>query len=129
MCARCPAGPLWRSSIVRCLFILFSSPVQHREAEYVLEKAAALSGEGHTVSVFLLGDGTYNASMPLSRKGAAEVVAGFAGLGGVNIICCSTCSAMRGVSTLIEKAKMGGLEDLVEEIETADAIFSYTAEE
>lgn len=129
MSARTPDGQLWRSDTLRCLIVLFSSPVQHREAENVLEKAASLSVKGHTVTIFLLGDGVYSASMPLSLPGASDVVAGFAGLAGVNITGCSTCAAMRGVSTVIKNARMGGLEDLVEEIETADAVFNYTAEE
>ena len=128
-CAPHPAGRLKRSDNLRCLLLLFSSPVQHREAEHVLEKARTLSAAGHTVSIFLLGDGVYNASARLAEPGGAEVVAGFAGLTGVRLEGCSTCSAMRGVHTAIPGAKIGGLEDLVDAIENADAVFNYTAEE
>ncbi len=115
--------------MVHCLIILFSSPVQHREAEYAVRKAKMLRGAGHTVSMFLLGDGVYSASKPPSLKGGADVVADMAGLGDVGIVACSTCSAIRGVVTVISNAKIGGLEDIVQEIEAADMIFNYTAEE
>jgi sulfur relay (sulfurtransferase) complex TusBCD TusD component (DsrE family) len=114
---------------LHCLILLFSSPIQHREAEHVLEKARTLSAAGHTVTIFLLGDGVYNASAQLAKPGGAEVVAGFAGLNGVRITGCSTCFAMRSVNAEIPGAKIGGLEDLVDEIESADAVLNYTAEE
>jgi sulfur relay (sulfurtransferase) complex TusBCD TusD component (DsrE family) len=129
MCALLTDGHVRNDMAPRVLVILFSSPVQHREAEMARDRALSLIAAGYSVSLFLLGDGVYNASEMLLHPGSAGVVSSFAQMVGADIVCCSTCLAMRGVQNLIGTARKGGLEDLVDEMEEADIILNYTAEE
>ncbi len=129
MCAPRTDGHVRNNMESQFLIILFSSPVQHREAESARDRAQSLMAAGKKVSIFLLGDGVYNASEELIQPGNPGVVSSFAQMEEADIVCCSTCLAMRGVNRLIGTARKGSLEDLVDKMEKADIILNYTAEE
>lgn len=107
--------------------LLFTSPVQHDNSEYVLHLSTELRSAGHDVTVFLLADGVYNASSRLV-SGKVETVVSRLKDEGVKLTACSTCSAYRGVDKVTENAKLGTLEDLVEMVEDCDIMLNFTSE-
>ncbi len=112
---------------MRIAILLFTSPVQNDNSEYVLEIARSLRGAGNDVRIFLLGDGVYNAWNRLVTDRVETVVSRLSEER-LDMTACSTCSTFRGVDSLIEGARMGTLEDLVEMVEQCDIMLNFTSE-
>lgn len=107
--------------------LLFTSPVQHDNSEHVLMLARAMRQKGDTVKLFLLGDGVYNASSRLVSDKVETVVSRMKDEG-LDITACFTCATYRGVDSLIDGARLGTLEDLVEMVEQCDVLLNFTSE-
>jgi uncharacterized protein involved in oxidation of intracellular sulfur len=111
--------------------LLFASPVQHRMANTALALADAAGRHGHGVTVFFLGDAVYCTSRALAAADAEGVAHRFAGLpSSVDLVNCSTCARFRGLDddALIENARNGTLEDLVELFGASDRFLALTGE-
>lgn len=111
--------------------LLFSSPIQHRGPETAVTIAEAAAAEGHSVSVYLLADGVYCTSRALLDAPEPTVVHRFRALPrSVELVNCVTCARFRGLGdgALLENARNGTLEDLVERITSADAFLAFTGE-
>lgn len=111
--------------------LLFVSPVQHRAADTVVDLAETAAAAGHSVSVFLLGDGVYLASRSLLTAPEEGAVHRLARLGDrVEVVSCSTCARFRGLreDDLVPNARSGTLEDLVDLFGSADRLLSFTGE-
>ena len=107
--------------------LLFTSPVQHDNSEHVLHIARELRSAGNDVSVFLLGDGVYNASSRLVSEKVETVVSRMKEEN-IPLIACSTSSAYRGVECVTDNAKLGTLEDLVDMVVDCDIMLNFTSE-
>jgi sulfur relay (sulfurtransferase) complex TusBCD TusD component (DsrE family) len=109
--------------------LIFSSPVQHRNTEHALDVIRLLVEQGGSVNVFLLGDGVYNSQRKIADSGVDNAASSLSQLR-VTVVNCSTCARLRGIveEDLIGGAKNGSLEDLVEFVENADIVLSFTEE-
>lgn len=114
---------------MRAAVLIFSSPVQHKNTEHALEVIRLLVEQGGNVSVFLLGDGVYNSLRKIAVSGVDNAASSLSQLG-VTVVNCSTCARLRGIAEgdLIAGAKNGSLDDLVEFVEGADVVLSFTEE-
>jgi sulfur relay (sulfurtransferase) complex TusBCD TusD component (DsrE family) len=111
--------------------LLFASPVQHRMAETAVGLANAAGLGGHRVTVFLLWDAVYCTSRTLAEADAEGVVHRFATLPpSVGLVNCSTCARFRGLDDdgIIENARNGTLEDLVELFGSSDRFLALTGD-
>ncbi|MEM3670605.1 MAG: DsrE family protein [Thermoprotei archaeon] len=109
------------------LILLFTSPVQHRNAEKALSLAKAFSEAGDAVKVFLLGDGVYNGSNLFLSRFPDSAAGQLTELPSVNVAACTTCVKTRCVD-LSPKVFEGGLEDLCEYVEQSEITISLTSE-
>lgn len=107
--------------------LLFTSPVQHDNSEHVLMLATALRAAGNSVRLFLLGDGVYNASSRLVTEKVETVVRRMRDEH-LDMTACSTCATYRGVDSVVEGARLGTLEDLVEMVDECDVMLNFTSE-
>ena len=107
--------------------LLFTSPVQHDSSEHVLALATSLRASGNEVRIFLLGDGVYNASARLISDRVETVVSRMKDER-LDITACSTCATYRGVDAVIDSARLGTLEELVEMTEQCDVLLNFTSE-
>lgn len=112
---------------VKVGILLFTSPVQHDNSEHVLRVAHSMKENGDTVRLFLLGDGVYNASSRLVSDRVETVVSRMKDEA-LDMTACYTCATYRGVDSLIEGARLGTLEDLVEMVEECDVLLNFTSE-
>ncbi|HLY77379.1 MAG TPA: DsrE family protein [Thermoplasmata archaeon] len=111
--------------------LLFASPVQHRMPATAADLAEAASRGGHVVTVFLLGDAVYCTSRALSEADPDGVAHRFAGLPrSVVLVNCSTCARFRGLRDegLIDNARNGTLEDLVDLLGSSDRFLALTGD-
>ncbi len=111
--------------------LLFVSPVQHRLPETAARLAEAAGRQGHRATVFFLGDAVYCTGRALARADPDGVAHRFSQLpSSVALVNCSTCARFRGLGddALIENARNGTLEDLVDLVGTADRFLALTEE-
>ncbi len=111
--------------------LVFSSPVQHRAPAIAAGLAEAAVAEGHSATVFFLGDGVYATSRALGQADPDGVVARLARLGSaVRLVNCATCARFRGLGDhdLLPNARNGTLEDLVDLLAQADRFLALDRE-
>ena len=111
--------------------LLFASPIQHRTAETALGLVEAAARQGHSATVFLLGDAVYLASRALADADPEGVVRRFEALpASVELVSCTTCARFRGLrdESLVRNARSGTLEDLVDLIGSSDRFLSLTGD-
>ena len=120
-------GGVGACSEMKVAILLFTSPVQHDNSEHVLEIAKGLAASGNEVRIFLLGDGVYNASTKLVTDRVETVVSRIRDEH-LDMTACTTCATFRGVDSVVEGAKLGTLEDLVDMVEECDVLLNFTSE-